>query len=124
MIFADLILCLVVIEDLESNEKDSDGNPRANMNKVDKVKFKLKPSDSFHALLDNWDWIGVYPEDAIKLKDYCSYKYISGSDMKKSRVKFEAKDFKESPSGRYRLIYHSSKMKSAIGTSNLFSIVQ
>ena len=63
--------------------------------KGEKIKFKLKPSKEFTNKIDGWDWIGVYSEqEAVKLKDYCSSKYVTSSDWSKSRLKMEPKEFK------------------------------
>ncbi|XP_075266061.1 inositol polyphosphate 5-phosphatase K-like isoform X2 [Convolutriloba macropyga] len=88
------------------------------------VKFRMRQSQGFLEKIDSWDWVGVYADNAIKLKDYLTYKYVSTSDWTKARIKFDPKDFKNSQNGKYRLIYHSSKLKSAVGVSCLFKTVK
>ena len=136
-------LCVTVSIELPSQSNHgihshSDMGRDIQVRKGEKVKFKLRPSKEFTNKIDGWDWIGVYSEEeAVKLKDYCSSKYVTSSDWSKSRLKMELKDFKcnngtsegstdgsgcSTGGKRFRIIYHSAKLKSAIGTSPPFTI--
>merc|ERR1712062_339303 len=105
----------VLFELPEETVTDEGKTPEVSARKGNSVKFRIRQSKGFLEKIDSWDWVGIYADSAIKLKDYCASKYVSTSDWSKARIKFDPKDFKNSSSGQYRLIYHSSKLKSAIG---------
>ncbi|XP_063713235.1 phosphatidylinositol 4,5-bisphosphate 5-phosphatase A-like isoform X2 [Symsagittifera roscoffensis] len=106
---------------LESSTPEEKGVKEVHMKKNSSVKFRMNHQYGFEENTDSYDWVGLYIERALKLKDYCAYKYVSSSDWSKNRVKFSQKEFKESE--RYRIIYHSAKLKAAVGVSCLFKAV-